>query len=143
MKVIVDCNKIISALLSPDGTTAEIILRTPNRISFIAPHFIFTEIFENLEKIIRISKYSNEEFFDLLYILFKKVDLIDEDLITEECWKAAYEFTKDIDEKDTVYIALSLYTEVKLWTGDKVLKEGMKNKGFNSFIETEEILNSL
>ena len=140
MIVIIDCNKIISALLSPNGVTADIILRTPNRISFIAPHYIFSEIFENIEKIRKVSKYSQEEFYELLYILFKKIDLIDEDLITRDCWNEAFEYTKDIDEKDTPYIALSLYTKVKLWTGDKALKEALKKKGFMSFIETEDLL---
>ncbi len=39
----------------------------------------------------------------------------------------------DIDEKDTLFVALTLELNGKLWTHDEILKTGLKRKGFNSF----------
>jgi predicted nucleic acid-binding protein len=41
----------------------------------------------------------------------------------------------DIDEKDSVFVALTLELDGLLWTSDKKLKNGLIKKGFNSFFE--------
>jgi predicted nucleic acid-binding protein len=39
-----------------------------------------------------------------------------------------------------MHVALSLYIEGKLWTGDKKLIKGLSKKGFMDFITTNELL---
>ena len=46
---------------------------------------------------------------------------------------------KDVDDKDTPYIAFSLFFRCKLWSGDKSLRRGLENKGFKNIISTEEL----
>jgi predicted nucleic acid-binding protein len=36
-------------------------------------------------------------------------------------------------------VALTLFLEGKLWTGDKKLINGLKEKGFKQFIKTSEL----
>ena len=141
MKIIIDCNKVVSAIINSTGKTSEILLKKSSKIEFIAPHYLYLELIDKQDKILKITGYSGEEFFDLLYILIKKIDFIDEELISSDQRNKAYELTKDIDEKDTPYIALSIYTNSRIWTGDKKLIKGLKNKGFDNFIDTEKIEN--
>jgi predicted nucleic acid-binding protein len=41
---------------------------------------------------------------------------------------------------DITFVALSLFLDIKLWTGDKLLISGLTKKGFKNIITTQEIL---
>ena len=41
---------------------------------------------------------------------------------------------------DISHVALSLFLDIKLWTGDKLLIGGLTKKGFTNFITTQEML---
>ena len=45
-----------------------------------------------------------------------------------------------IDLDDTDFVALTKYLKGKLWTGDKVLHDGLRDKGFKNVLTTFEIL---
>ena len=71
--------------------------------------------------------------------MFSKIQFINESLIPEKIWLQAEKLTKDIDEDDIDFIALSLFLKAKLWTGDKVLQKGLNLLGFKQLLNTEEI----
>ena len=50
----------------------------------------------------------------------------------------AYHLCKDVDEKDTPFVALAIEMEAELWTRDQNLKEGLLKKGFNRFFDENE-----
>ena len=62
------------------------------------------------------------------------------DSINENDITLAFQLTKDIDENDTMFVALSIKLDTKLWTGDKKLITGLKEKSFSQIIETKEML---
>jgi predicted nucleic acid-binding protein len=41
---------------------------------------------------------------------------------------------------DIAFVALSLFLDIKLWTGDKQLIGGLTKKGFKNIITTHEML---
>ncbi|WP_373496022.1 hypothetical protein [Aquiflexum sp.] len=47
----------------------------------------------------------------------------------------------DID--DTEFVALTEHIKGKIWSGDRVLKKGLEEKGWNKLISIEEILKVL
>jgi predicted nucleic acid-binding protein len=51
--------------------------------------------------------------------------------IPDNIWQQANELTVDIDPFDIPFVALSIYLDAYLWTGDKSLYNGLQGKGFN------------
>ncbi len=50
------------------------------------------------------------------------------EFVREKTFKRAVELTKDVDEFDIPFIALAIELDTPLWTGDKKLIMGLKNK---------------
>jgi len=140
MNLIIDSNIIISALISPNGIISNIMFNKLKKVEFFAPNYLFHEIISKQEKIVKITGYSNENFFELLHLLTKKIDFIDETLISEDTLKKAYKYTSSVDPKDTYYVALALQMKLKIWTGDKKLIKGIRDKGFKNILDTKELL---
>jgi len=140
VQLILDSNIVISALISPNGVIANIIFQKLKGAVLFAPNYLFHEVLNKQDKIIAITGYTDNEFLDLLHILTKKIDFIDESLISENILIEAYQLTHQIDDKDTYYVALSLQTNLKIWTGDKILIKGLRKKGFKNIIDTKELL---
>ena len=63
----------------------------------------------------------------------RHIEFFDENSISTNALKVAWELVKDIDPKDMLFVALTLEVEGLLWTGDVALRKGLINKGFNSF----------
>ena len=47
----------------------------------------------------------------------------------------AYRLCREVDEKDTAYVALALHLDGRLWTHDSELKIGLRARGFDRFYE--------
>lgn len=139
MNLIIDTNIVISALMSPTGWIARLILNRLDRSKLYAPRYLLIEIENHKGKIIERTGYTAEEFIELLQIITRKIEFIDDKLIPVTAFKKAYLLTKDVDEKDTVFVALAIHTNFKIWTGDKELTKGLKKKGFNLFISTKKL----
>lgn len=139
MKIVIDTNIVISTLMKSNGSIGKLLLQELNDFDKIACHYLYVEIFDKKEKMLKVSKLTNQDFLDLLYLLIKKVDFINENQITDEHWKKAIELTKDIDVKDVSHVALAIHADAKLWTGDKKLYNGLRDKEFNGIINTDDI----
>jgi predicted nucleic acid-binding protein len=143
MKLVIDTNLLFSACVKQDGRIAEIILNPMFKLELIGCYFSYIEIFKHKAKLLKLSKIEEVELLDVIYRIFKKIDFVNESRLTEELMNEAFLLTHDVDEKDTVFVAMSLYCNCKLWSGDIVLIEGLRAKGFTNIINTEELLQLL
>ena len=48
-------------------------------------------------------------------------------------------FGSDIDEEDSLFVALSNHLHSSLWTGDKRLLNGLKKKGYSKVLSTDDL----
>ncbi len=132
MKVIVDTNIVFSALLSGDNTFRNELIFN-EEAEFYTCRFLIVEIFKHKEKLRQVSKLPEEELLEVFHEILKNIELYNEDLISEENWKEAYELCKDVDLKDISFVALTLEIEGRLWSGDETLKDHLRIKGFDRF----------
>ena len=140
MNLVVDTNIVISALITPKGTISRLLFQDLAGSQLISPHFLFDEIISKYDKIQKITILSDEDLKELFYLLIKHIDFIDNDLISNENQKKAFEIVEVIDKKDLLFVALSIQTGFSLWSGDLKLINGLKAKGFTSVLKTREII---
>ncbi len=134
--IIVDTNILFSALLGKNKKFRDILLSQKN-INLYSCKFTLVELFKYKEKIQKYSSFDEGEILELLYNLLKNIHLFDENTLTKESLKIAFDLCYDIDLKDIPFVAVTIELDGLFWTGDKKLKNGLKIKGFNSFYEIE------
>jgi predicted nucleic acid-binding protein len=129
--VVVDTNLIFSALIPKASKIREILFES-NR-TFLAPNFLITEIYKHKDKLIRNSKLNESEFYLYFNGIIERIQFVPIEFISLNSRKKAYDLCKDVDVKDTPFIAISIDLDLPIWTGDKKLKDGLRKKGFNNF----------
>ncbi|MBV6428517.1 MAG: hypothetical protein KIPDCIKN_03052 [Haliscomenobacter sp.] len=134
MNVVVDTNILFSALLKESNRFADALLLA-EQVTFFAPKFVIVELFKYKEKISELSKMPDSVVFEALYKLLKPIHFFDESLLSPSNLSRAYALCAGIDEKDTPFVALTLELDGQLWTGDKKLKQGLLQRGFDRFFE--------
>ena len=139
VKVIVDANIVFSGILNTKGKIADLLINSLGLIDFIAPDFLRLEIRKNHYRLIKISKLTIDQILESEFLVCKDIKFISEEQVLESNWLSAYQLVKDVDEKDVQYVAFSKQFDQKIWSGDKQLIRGLKQKSFESFITTEEL----
>jgi predicted nucleic acid-binding protein len=142
MIVIVDSNKIMSAIYTPEGVEASMFL-AKSKIQFIAPDYVLEEIDEHLDDIADAVAISKRKIQKLVSDIFFGIKIFETAQIPKEHVIKAISLVKDIDYKDFPFVALHLHIKHKLWTGDTALVKGLKQKGFDICITTAELKKSL
>ena len=130
--VLVDTNVLFSALLHKSARFTEVLLTSDRR--FLINELVVIELFKK-EKIVRLSRLSDEDVVHLFYELMRELELFKEELVAPANRAKAAELCQDVDLTDAPHVAIALETGSLLWTGDEKLKEGLRAKGFIRFFE--------
>lgn len=140
MKIVVDTNIVFSTLLNPKSNVGELLMNVEGKFDFFAPELLLEEIERYHDKIKKYTKLDDDALKTIKLSVLDTIDLVSENLISENNWIEAYKITENIDEDDTPFVALSLELEAKLWTGDKKLSTTIKKKFPELTITTNELL---
>ena len=138
MEVIADANILFSALISGRAAYLDIF----RAAKVYVPDFIFLEITKYEERIIKKTR-AKDAFKSFAKDLFSQITVIPKLAISSESFTQAYELCRYIDEKDTPFLALSIELVVPLWTNDKVLVNGLREKGYSNIISSDEMFDLL
>ena len=114
MRIVIDTNKVFSAILNTDSKIARILLKTKTRLNFYSTDYLLEELEELKEKIIHISKLSQTK-----NLLTKSNRFINVEIIPKKIYTKTFELTKEVDIDDTEFIALTEHLNAKFWSGDK------------------------
>jgi len=139
VRVIVDANIVFSGILNTKRKIGDILINSLGFIDFIAPDFLRSEIRKHHSRLVKISKLSLAEIVESEFLVCKDVKFISEEQILVTNWETAFNLVKEVDEKDVHYVAFSKQFNRKIWSGDKQLIRGLRRKGFDSFITTDEL----
>ena len=139
MKIIVDANIVFSAILNTNSKIADLLLNSKGFFDFIAPDYLLTETKKYHNKISLLSKMTITEVQDIENKITKPILFLSGIHVPELYWIKAEQLVLDIDPKDTPYVAFSMFFKTKIWSGDKVLRNGLILKGFKKVLTTEEL----
>ncbi|HLD87498.1 MAG TPA: PIN domain-containing protein [Candidatus Nanoarchaeia archaeon] len=123
MKIVIDSNRLIAALLK-DSTTREILFS--RNFEFIAPEFIREELVKHRQYLMQKIKTQEDHYVALLSLLFERVNMIPK----KEYESYFTELRSEIpDFKDVPYLACCLARKAQgIWTHDPHFLEQKKSK---------------
>ena len=140
MKIVVDTNIIFSTLLNSNSTIGDLLFNSDKHFEFYSCSYMRYEIQKHWERLKKISKLSDEQLQVSYTQVLSKLKFINEEIIPVETWLASEQITKGIDIDDTDFVALTKFLKATLWTGDKVLYNGLKRLEFKKLLNTTELL---
>ena len=139
MKIIVDTNIVFSAILNSNSRIGKILLNSKEHFQFFTCNYLRTEIQRHRNKLLKLTKLTEDQLSELEDLITQHITFIDERLIPQDLLIKTEIQLKAIDPDDTVFVALTKHLEGKLWTGDLQLYNGLKAKRFKDIILTSEL----
>ena len=139
MKIVVDSNIVFSSILNTQSKLGQLLINGARFFDFYSIGLLKDEILEHKNKIIKISGFTEIQFQQTYHIIIDKIQFIDDVLLSDEDIFKAEELVKDIDENDLLFVALNNHLHSVLWTGDKKLVNGLRNKRYTRLITTDEL----
>jgi predicted nucleic acid-binding protein len=139
MRVVIDTNIAFSAILNTNSLFARIILHPKSRLNFYSTDLLSIEIEEHKDKIKSLAGFSDLELNKSIYLITSRIRFIDLKLIPSMVLIDSQMLVENIDIDDTEFVALTTHIHGRLWSGDKVLQNGLINKGWSKFVSTKEL----
>ncbi len=132
MKLVIDANIVISAIILIEGKTRDLIFS--DDIFLIAPEFLLEEVKKYKMEIMAKSGLSDEEFELTMDLLFSKIKLI-----PFSSFKKFINQSKIIcpDPNDIQYFALALCENTSIWPDDEHFQRQDKMK----VLKTKDMMN--
>lgn len=129
MRLIVDTNKILSALIK-DGKDRKII--SSQNIDFFTLDYVLEEINKYRQYIVKKSGLSEEEIGTLLTLFMENISIVSDEKVKSKIGEAK-NMMKNIDIKDSPIMACALAIPNNgMWTQDKHFGKQNKVKVWNS-----------
>ena len=132
-RVVVDANILFSALLRPDSPFTRRIVQGEK--TFFVCESAIVSLFKYKERIVELSRLSEDEVVRQFYLLLRHVTVSKEEFIGQEARHEAVHLCRGVDMDDVPHVGLALSFGGLLWTGDKALKHGLRKQGFDRFYE--------
>ena len=102
--------------------------------------YLRAEIDKHREKLTSISGLNPDDINLIIYHLYKLVHFIPDNQIPFQFWAKSAPLVREVDMDDLPFVALTIYLDGYLWTGDKKLIQGLESKGFKQCISTQELI---
>ncbi|MCI5159064.1 MAG: PIN domain-containing protein [Candidatus Electrothrix sp. AUS1_2] len=136
---VLDANVLFSAFIS--GKELYTLLFSEQ--SMYLPDFAFLELEKYKKRILKKTKLREEEFQEFILKLFSNVTVIPNLLLSEASLEQAYQLCREIDEKDTVYVAAAIELDLVLVTNDRVLYTGLRERSFSRIALLNDVVDTL
>lgn len=108
LRLVLDTNIIISALINKKSTIRDILLT--DKITFYLPELVLAELLKHKELLCRKTGLSQKEVFFTIFYLLSKVEIVKKEAFSKNL-KKAKTIMENIDVKDSEFVALALSLE--------------------------------
>jgi len=139
MKIVVDSNIVFSAIINSQSQIGQLLIDGSTYFEFYSIGLLKEEIFNHKGKIIQLTRFSEKHFNEVYNLILSNISFIDDILLNNNDLLTAFNLVSDIDENDTLFVALSNFLDAKLWTGDRKLTIGLAKKNYKNTITTNEL----
>jgi len=139
MKIVVDTNIVFSAILNTKSKIGQLLINGSKYFDFYTIGLLQDEIIAHKDKILNSTKYSQDQFNEILEIISNRIVFVDDILLNDNDLNVAVDLVSGVDPDDAPFVALTNHLMANLWTGDKRLIIGLKKKGFTRIVTTDEI----
>jgi predicted nucleic acid-binding protein len=139
-RVVVDTNIVFSAILNTSSDIGDVLFGSDQSFTFYTAEYLRNELDRNRDKLMAISSLNKQEIIEAQFYVFNKIRFLSEEQIPTAIWEQSMSFVKEVDMDDIAFVALSMYLEASLWTGDKKLIKGLQAKGFTKCISTRKLI---
>lgn len=139
MNIVVDSNIIISILIKQDGITAKRFHQLAEHNKLFIHSYTLTELTKHNNKIKKASKLNDTDFNSSKTNILSSFTILETNAIPPSVYQKAFNLVKGIDENDTVFIAVCIYIDGILWTGDKILYYSLKERGVSNIYNSLDI----
>lgn len=139
MKIVVDSNIVFSAILNTKSKIGQLIISGSRYFDFYSIELLKDEIIKHKKKIIDLTGISLIEFEGTFQVIISRIKFFEEILIKDKEIQKAIDLVSGIDNDDTMFVALNNHLLAHLWSGDKRLLNGLKKKGYQRFVTTEDL----
>lgn len=135
--VVVDTNIIFSALLSAESPFREVLFTSNRR--FVICETTIIDLFRLKDKLRALRPTVPDDVLSqMLHAILRRVELVRENSLPQDCWDAAAGLCSSVDVDDTPQVALAIAVDGLLWTGDGRLKRALQKQGFTRFFTPAE-----
>jgi predicted nucleic acid-binding protein len=139
MKIVLDTNIVFSAILNTQSRIGQLIINGSRYFDFYTVELLRAEIINHKAKILQISRFDENQFSEIFQMLSSRIKFINDILIADDEFEIANTLVSNIDENDTLFVALTNHLSATLWTGDKKLITGLQKKNYQALITTDEL----
>ena len=139
MIITVDSNIVISTLINSKGKEFTILKRKYKQIDFVSSTFLKEEVSKKIEKISVLTTSTASDIKFQFDSLISEFIFVNDKELDRQTIQQTENIMKGLDPKDFLFVAVTIYFDGLLWTGDLKLAYGLKRRGFNSIIITPEL----
>lgn len=136
---VIDANILMSMLISGNASYKSIL----EYYNFYLPEFVLVEVEKYKSQLQFRTKMNTDEFFKWSILIFSKITVLPNYILSAESLEKSNLLLNDIDIKDTAYLALAIQLDLTLLTRDKPLSTGLRKKGFRRVILFDDFLRSI
>lgn len=136
---VIDANVLFSCLIS--GRDHYLTFLTENHL--FTTDFLFEELQIHQTIISRKTRLTAEQLQPFILAVFEQLTVVPNMVISTQNYYQAFMLCRDIDPKDTPYVALALQLDIPLLTRDKPLADGLRAKNFANVIILSELFNQV
>jgi len=137
---VIDTNIVFSVLHSPQNAIAAAFFRAEEYgISFIAPQYLQLEIEDHRQKLLELTHLDIRSLDRMLVLVYRRIRFFEDRLIPLRSYWEAVRLLRDIDEEDVPFVALSIYRQISLFTGDRKLYRGLLSRSYSQVVDFADL----